>query len=1120
MTGQAMEFTGIAPETGKSIKDWAQAKEKEWFGKEEDRGFIEDIAYEGSKMLGPSIIPGAILTKGFKVLAGLGKIVKAAKVADEIGDVAGATRLIGEATAIAKSAVNKGAAGAGAFFGLSQAQQTVDSAEETAKKYESQGNFAEAEKVRQAAKGITPYLTGTVEAVGETLGTKYLSKLLRLDEAGVVKRGAKNTVEDFLKSIGALGKTLGVEVGTEIGQAVGESGLEKVSGIRPEADPLKEALDVIGPTTFMTLLTGGMGVVVNRKKGEAAPDQGQVKKIIDGLSMGLADGAITLDDIQTMRGATSDLTVQRAIDQFMAGQKDQVRKDQLTKTVGEAIRATPEERAVIIPNLIQIMMQPEEAHIEGWNFPGSASERLVRAISGRFGKLRQEDPNIPLAKDIEDEEFAAWARRAANTIIPDEDIIKTKRSIEKVEEDEAMRQWQIQSQKSQATPTGLTGRIAPLMSPIPETPTITPEIPPEGPISPPGEKIVPERAGIEIPKVPAASAPVEGKAKEPWEMTQDEHIGRYFKPVAGGTEYLNKQRRGEVAALHRGLVVEALSEGKPVPQNIIDEYPDLAARHLISAKGIKGDTSISKSRLDGYASDTALFSDFSKSDTFRKKGLGGFDIPTQRLVLSRMFSSTQDSEIRDIVVQSIPVDVVDKLIGTKPSPDVSLHNSSMDKRPVIINADNGISLRVDIADTLVRSIARFGTEKGIRSSQSVRGTLQGKAAVSTSNADLLSIKKPPALAGTEEKTTLVLSDEGGFSEYGIPADMARKIGLGINVGHRIPPNEIVNRISRITGKSKSEVLKDYPDLAKAPTGETVRPIEEELDDLLPGSVPEKGVLNSDGKTYSSPKLTKEQARIFLENARKAGFVEKGSTEYPKGLSSHHIQKEVIPSGQKVEGTAKPDPWTFTDDQFKEGEWTEYPETVLMPSEYKSLLKNEGKEARDLVYKMNMAGIRTLDTHMTGDQVIVHLPPGHSKNDAQQAFIKETGATVKEHKLGDYVYVPVKQATPAPEGGKVEITETAKGTIVSTELTAKEENALTKKEQKAYLIAEIDKAIEVAPEELPEGAKIGQLPRIDTVMRETGNKEKVEARRAEVEAYIKTLDDNPNYVTIEVPGDGK
>lgn len=126
----------------------------------------------------------------------------------------------------------------------------------------------------------------------------------------------------------------------------------------------------------------------------------------------------------------------------------------------------------------------------------------------------------------------------------------------------------------------------------------------------------------EIPSAPPSAAPeklaasrakVEGKAKEPWEMTRDEYLTqrqavdqqtvaeidrsmeewRKTKTTSHAGENTKYNKRGVPAAMdkafyaekqrdlirrHQQAVEQALSEGKPVPPEVLKDYPDLAAK--------------------------------------------------------------------------------------------------------------------------------------------------------------------------------------------------------------------------------------------------------------------------------------------------------------------------------------------------------------------------------------------------------------------------------------------------------------------------------------------------------------------------------------------------------------
>lgn len=72
-SAESGDVAGISV-VGKKVSDWADKKAKEWYGdKPQDINWVENAVYEGTKMLGPSLIPGATLFKGAKNTIGCGK---------------------------------------------------------------------------------------------------------------------------------------------------------------------------------------------------------------------------------------------------------------------------------------------------------------------------------------------------------------------------------------------------------------------------------------------------------------------------------------------------------------------------------------------------------------------------------------------------------------------------------------------------------------------------------------------------------------------------------------------------------------------------------------------------------------------------------------------------------------------------------------------------------------------------------------------------------------------------------------------------------------------------------------------------------------------------------------
>ncbi len=123
---------------------------------------------------------------------------------------------------------------------------------------------------------------------------------------------------------------------------------------------------------------------------------------------------------------------------------------------------------------------------------------------------------------------------------------------------------------------------------------------------------------------------------------------------------------------------------------------------------------------------------------------------------------------------------------------------------------------------------------------------------------------------------------------------------------------------------------------------------------------------------------------------------------------------------------------------------------------------------------------------------------------------------------------------------IEVKEVKGEKVVTTDLTEKEGDKLTLKEQKAYLLAEIDKAIEDAPVEIEDrdvfvrsedlsnrirantdelGGMYGELTEEQKVRREELIREQTRLEAESFNEYVKFIDESGQYVTIEVPGDG-
>lgn len=80
-----------------------------------------------------------------------------------------------------------------------------------------------------------------------------------------------------------------------------------------------------------------------------------------------------------------------------------------------------------------------------------------------------------------------------------------------------------------------------------------------------------EAAPAVAPVEPATAPPAVQPTREPWQMTQEEYARNFPAPSGSYRETLEN---------HRRAVEQALDEGKPVPERVLADYPDLRRREL------------------------------------------------------------------------------------------------------------------------------------------------------------------------------------------------------------------------------------------------------------------------------------------------------------------------------------------------------------------------------------------------------------------------------------------------------------------------------------------------------------------------------------------------------------
>jgi len=243
---------------------------------------------------------------------------------------------------------------------------------------------------------------------------------------------------------------------------------------------------------------------------------------------------------------------------------------------------------------------------------------------------------------------------------------------------------------------------------------------PEKPIAP----LETEAPKFESPKVDeppkvveAGPAPQEAPAPTPEQQTEE---------PAPSQEQLPHQTALSSAKEESSLPqsTKKITEGETQLPSNAPEGPSLLPQgagslnfpvHPVLPQPIHGNVAPFQGMRDSTLTDADRLREFSNSPAFREHGLGGFDIPSQRMMMSVVIRALHDPQIFNSVVQSVPVNVMNVLRGIKSSSQVSLHDQAVLGDPLVFDPKNSISLRSDIADTTIRKMAGQTTESMVPS---------------------------------------------------------------------------------------------------------------------------------------------------------------------------------------------------------------------------------------------------------------------------------------------------------------------------------------------------------------------------------------------------------------------
>jgi len=264
---------------------------------------------------------------------------------------------------------------------------------------------------------------------------------------------------------------------------------------------------------------------------------------------------------------------------------------------------------------------------------------------------------------------------------------------------------------------------------------------------------------------------------------------------------MSHKQTGELKAAYRKTIDEFNRRKK----KILEKYPELQPAPTATAekKTLISQTSninapYTKSTLNRLAGDIESISNFGKSLSTGDKRLSDFDIPTQTSMMRSMLASLHQPEIRNSIISPDTVDVVNNLIKIKFPTKISLHDKSMNKEPLLVNADGSISLRIDTADSLMKGIASATTKLKLRTFKSIRNSLDNLATSGTLDILSLPYEQTTTPVGAESASIALENRRAAMNK---PATISTK---AISHVVNIPQSKVESNINVLGEYKKSQ----------------------------------------------------------------------------------------------------------------------------------------------------------------------------------------------------------------------------------------------------------------------------------------------------------------------------
>jgi hypothetical protein len=307
------------------------------------------------------------------------------------------------------------------------------------------------------------------------------------------------------------------------------------------------------------------------------------------------------------------------------------------------------------------------------------------------------------------------------------------------------------------------------------------------------------------------------------------------RDIAKSTRYNLAKVNETLELLYGAGKIEILPDNtvrlvEPLDKGVTSLYEQFNEKGKVSPEIPPTKTTSFEGAGDRGSADTQLVSRALQTIASGKQSLSSFDVPTQRMVMSDVIRALHDPQIRQSVIQTVPVDVVDMLRAQKAPTQILFHDKNVLSELTAINADNSVSIRVDIADALVRGVASSITKESVGGgglTNAGKLGLDDIAAVGT--VDSNSVSRPPH------------------------TDI-------------LPQNEWLNRVQKkletLAPEQRAAILKDYPDdLSKLSEGQ-LKTVYNDIESPRTGLVEQPTVPKRPTKTKDEPRSLSQFIRAM------------------------------------------------------------------------------------------------------------------------------------------------------------------------------------------------------------------------------------------------------------------